>query len=86
MLDVSDNGDSWRVMFMVDVDTWDIGRELWRKYFPTFESLPHTTKLAVATLSLHGIDASVPGIGIKLSDREYWLDDNEDLLKEYDNV
>ena len=94
MLDVSEQTDlKWRVLRigandMITPPGMGVAIpyiEQWRRIFPTFHQMPVKTKEAVACLRMCEPRGTILGIGQKVSEQTFWLDDNPDLLGEYDD-
>jgi len=82
MLDVSELNDAWRVFYIDDSGANIVER--WRKRFPTFNTMPNKTKEAVACLSMCENQGRIKGVGQKVSERTFWLDSTEEILKGYE--
>jgi len=84
MIDVSEQHDSsWRVFRVVSTAA---SAEHWRIFFPTFRALPPVTQERVALLRMLNDYESMDAIGSRVSERTYWLNDDEVLLNEYKEI
>lgn len=60
--------------------------EVWRLEYPDFMALPERTRVNVAALRMYAANEKVPGLGRRVSDTTFWLDDSPELLEEYGDV
>lgn len=99
MLDVHDTGSVWRVMrvagrlevlqesgSMLIVTRDQNFQEIWRLEYPNYLALPERTRVNVACLRMCPPMGKIKGIGQKVSDNTFWLDDSPELLEEYGDV
>lgn len=98
MLDVHDTGSEWRVMRVAgNLECFDAGgyvmvsrdeyyQEIWRLEYPDMMALPERTRVNVACLRMCRNGERIKGIGQKVTDNTYWLDESPELLEEYGDV
>lgn len=98
MLDVHDMGHAWRVMRVagglqaipwygtVLVSRDEEFAEIWRREYPSFMAMPERTRVSVAVLRMYPDNEKVPGIGRRISDNTFWLDDSPEIMEEYGDV
>lgn len=93
MIDASEQDSHWRVIKIgADpvVSEASQGKflsyiEQWRKLYPTFKDMPIKTQEAVAALSMCPAQGRIAGLGMRVSATTFWIDDDDDLLKEYED-
>lgn len=97
---MTDKLDHWRVLKLgVNVTSvapdsyarsvaagFDVGctYEQWRRSYPNFHAMPTKTKEAVAVLKMNQDGEKTEGIGRRVSENTFWLEDNPVILAEYE--
>jgi len=86
MLDVSERDGHWRVFRIIAVPGAAGNQyiEEWRRKYGSFRAMPRKTQEAVAVLSMYDDGDHAQGIGTKVSCSTFWVTENEDILKEYE--
>jgi len=99
VLDVTDKQDHWRVLklgvnvtsvapiayarsFAAGLEGSNL--EQWRRSYPNFHAMPTKTKEAVAVLKMNQDGEKTEGIGRRVSENTFWLEDNPVILAEYE--
>ena len=87
MLDVSDMTSHWRVLKIGDAPLGETMNnvEQWRRKYRGFRDLPRKTQEAVAVLRMCDLGEHLTGVGCKVSDNTFWIDDQPELLAEYED-
>jgi hypothetical protein len=83
MLNVQNKVSHWGVAYVGPVSRNSRFATQWRRQYARFDLLPTKTKEAVAVLSMGKDSERIPGVGTKVTEKAYWLLDNESLLEEY---
>jgi len=93
MIDVSEQDSHWRVL-KIGLDPVSslefAGRyesyiEQWRRQYARFGDMPIKTQESVAALSMIHDGERIKDLGMRVSATTFWLDDNDELLKEYED-
>ena len=93
MIDASEQDSHWRVI-KIGPDQAILNAsqgkylsyiEQWRKLYPTFKDMPTKTQEAIAALSMCPEKGRIAGLGMRVSATTFWIDDDDALLKEYED-
>lgn len=84
MIDVTEKPDYWQVLRIAG-STQLLYAEQWRRRYSHFCLIPQRTKEAIAMLTMRDDQQRIPGVGTRVSGKQFWLDESPELLKEYED-